>query len=213
MACAPSKARGPAPVSVGKSMLLVPMTNIPPGSKLTGVPEIVTPGPPADIVVPSMENAVGFAVKTCPSTVSISAGVIIAVANDSVLVPITTSLPLPSYDIGVPEAMMTPPGVSVCPSMMKSDDASAVYVEPSNVSTGAAVTMAALPRDCVLLPMTAIAPPDGKEIGVPETVIAAPCANVCPSIMKSDDASAVYDEPSNESTAGAGVIAGALLRD
>ena len=61
--------------------------------------------------------------------------------------------------------------------------------------------------------MTAIAPPVGKEIGVPETVIAAPCANVCPSIMKSDDASAVYDEPSNDSTAGAGVIAEALLRD
>ena len=104
----------------------MPMTNIPPGSKLTGVPEIVTPGPPADIVVPSMENAVGFAVKTCPSTVRMSAGVIIAVANDSVLVPITTLLPLPLYEIGVPETVMTPPGVSVCPSMMKSDDASAV---------------------------------------------------------------------------------------
>ena len=60
--------------------------------------------------------------------------------------------------------------------------------------------------------MTAMAPPDGKEIGVPDTVIAAPCARVCPLIMKCEDASAVYDEPANESTAGAGVIAGALLR-
>ena len=74
-------------------MLLVPITNTPPDSKLTGVPEIVTPGPPADIVVLSIENAVGFAVKTWPSTVRISAGIIIAVAKDSVLVPITTSLP------------------------------------------------------------------------------------------------------------------------
>ena len=81
------------------------------------------------------------------------------------------------------------------------------------MSTGAAVTIAALPRDWVLLPMTAIEPPDGKKIEVPETVIAAPRAKVCPSIMKSDEASAVYDEPSNESTAGAGVIAEALLRD
>ena len=104
----------------------MPMTNIPPGSKLTGVPDIVTPGPPADIVVPSMENALGLAVKTCPSTVSISAGVIIAVANNSVLVPIITSSPLPSYEIGVPETVMTPPGVSVCPSTTKSDDASAI---------------------------------------------------------------------------------------
>ena len=81
------------------------------------------------------------------------------------------------------------------------------------MNTGAAVTIAALPRHWVLLPMTAIALPDGNEMGVPDTVIAAPGAKVCPSIMKSDDASAVYDDPSNESTAGAGVVAEALLRD
>lgn len=108
---------------------------------------------------------------------------------------------------------MTPPGVSVCPAMMKSDDGFAVYVEPSNVSTGAGVKIAALARDWVLLPMTAIAPPDGNEMAVPDTVIAAPGARVCPSIMKSDDASAVYSEPWNDSRAGGGVIPGALLRD
>ena len=61
--------------------------------------------------------------------------------------------------------------------------------------------------------MTAIAPPDGKEMGVPETVTAAPCDRVCPPIMKCEDASAVYDEPPNDSTAGAGAIAGATFRD
>ena len=63
------------------------------------------------------------------------------------------------------------------------------------MSTSAGVTIAALARDWVLLPMIAMAPPDGKEMGVPDTVIAAPGDKVCPLIIKSDDASAVYDEP------------------
>ena len=49
--------------------MLPPTSNTPDASKLIGVPEIVTPGPPAEMVVPSIENAVGFAVKTCPATV------------------------------------------------------------------------------------------------------------------------------------------------
>ena len=65
----------------------------------------------------------------------------------------------------------------------------------------------------MLVPITATAPPDGNEMGVPDTVITAPCARVCPSIMKCEDASAVYDEPSKDSTAGDGVITGELLRD
>ena len=51
-------------------MVLFPMSKIPSASKRTGVPEIVTPGPPAEMVVPSIEKAVGFAVKTCPATVN-----------------------------------------------------------------------------------------------------------------------------------------------
>ena len=57
--------------------------------------------------------------------------------------------------------------------------------------TGAGVTIAALARDWVLLPMIAIAPLDGKEIGVIETVMTPPGVSVCPAMMKSDDASAV----------------------
>lgn len=79
--------------------------------------------------------------------------------------------------------------------------------------TGAGVMIAAVERDWVLLPMRAMVPPDGREMGVPETVMTPPGVSVCPSMMKSDDASAVYDEPWNDSTAGAGVIAGAILRD
>ena len=49
--------------------MLLPTSKTPDASKLIGVPEIVTPGPPAEMVVPSIENALGFAVKTCPATV------------------------------------------------------------------------------------------------------------------------------------------------
>lgn len=44
--------------------MLVPMTSLPEGPKLTNVPEIVTPGPPAERVVPATENADGFGVNT-----------------------------------------------------------------------------------------------------------------------------------------------------
>ena len=36
------------------------MTKLPDDPKLTGFPAIVTPGPPAEIVVPAIGNAVGF---------------------------------------------------------------------------------------------------------------------------------------------------------
>ena len=50
------------------------MSRTPDACKLTGVPEIVTPGPPAEMVVPSIEKATGFAVKTCPATVNTDDG-------------------------------------------------------------------------------------------------------------------------------------------
>ena len=75
----------PSPVNVGSAprpslclaeanvMVLLPTSKRPDACKATGIPEIVTPGPPAEMVVPSMENAVGFAVKTCPATVNTDA--------------------------------------------------------------------------------------------------------------------------------------------
>ncbi|KAK3170359.1 hypothetical protein OEA41_009746 [Lepraria neglecta] len=46
------------------NIVLLPMSKIPDIPKLTTVPSIVTPGPPAEMGVPSIENAVGFGVKT-----------------------------------------------------------------------------------------------------------------------------------------------------
>lgn len=197
----------------------MPISKTPFDSKLTGVPLIVTPGPPAVIVVPSIEKAVGFAVKTCPSTVKISAGVIAAEPIISVLLPTTTkplAAPAGASEMGVPETVMIPPGVRVWPSMIKSEEASAVYVWPSKVITGASVMIAeALPRDWVLLPMTAKAGavPAASEIGVPDTVIEPPGVSVCPPMMNWAAAFAVYVEPSNVRTAGALAILGAEPRD
>ena len=52
---------GRAPAA--KGMVLVPMTKDPDGPSETGVPDIVTPGPPAERVVPATTKAVGLAVK------------------------------------------------------------------------------------------------------------------------------------------------------
>ncbi len=89
---------------------------------------------------------------------------------------------------------MTPPGVSVCPLIMKTDEASAVYGWPSNVITGASVVMAnAEPRDWVLLPMTANAGavPAASEMGVPERVMAPPGVSVWPAMTNWEAAFAV----------------------
>ena len=84
-----------------------------------------------------------------------------------------TSFPLVSYDIGVPDMVMAPPGKIVWPSMMKSEEALAVGVELSNVSTDIAV-MLFCPRSSVLLPITPDKRPDGGKIRVWETVMIAP---------------------------------------
>ena len=62
----PVNATSPGPLVdvVAESVtVLLPTSNTPDASKLIGVPKTVTPGPPAEMVVPSIENAVGFAVK------------------------------------------------------------------------------------------------------------------------------------------------------
>ena len=48
--------------------ILVPIFRIPDVSRRTGVPAIVTPGPPAEIVVPAIGNAIQLGVKTWPPT-------------------------------------------------------------------------------------------------------------------------------------------------
>ena len=73
----PVNATSPGPlvdVAAESVTVLLPTSNTPDASKLIGVPEIVTPGPPSEIVVPSIKNAVGFAVKTCPATINTDSG-------------------------------------------------------------------------------------------------------------------------------------------
>lgn len=53
----------------GREILLLPMSRIPEVSKLTRVPSMLTPEPPAEMMVPSIEKAVGLAVKISPPTV------------------------------------------------------------------------------------------------------------------------------------------------
>ena len=53
----------------GKAIVVFPITNTPSCCKRTGVAEIVTPGPPAVRVVPSMGKAVGLGVNVWPAMV------------------------------------------------------------------------------------------------------------------------------------------------
>ena len=93
------------------------------------------------------------------------------------LVPMTTAVHPDGYERDVPDVMMAPASVNVCPSMIKLDEASAVYVDPSNVKIGAVVTPL-WPSGYVLVPTVATLPPDASEVAVPDTVIAAPGARV-----------------------------------
>ena len=67
----------PATVKIeglGRTMVLVPMIKCPEGPRLTGVPEIVSSGPPAERMVEAMENAEGLAVMVSPAMVKIADG-------------------------------------------------------------------------------------------------------------------------------------------
>ena len=50
--------------------MLPPISKMPEDPKLINVPSTVTPEPPAEMVTPSIEKAVGLGVKTLPPTVS-----------------------------------------------------------------------------------------------------------------------------------------------
>ena len=178
----PSNTAGPVVGAwVGSTTLVLPMTRVPPKFMLTGVPEMMTPFPPGRIEVPSIANPVGLAVMVCPATVTISAGVMTADESVCVLEPTTASAAPGARLIGVPRTVMMPPGVRVWDAMTKSDEASAVYVEPSNVKTGASAVEGlaeAVPRNWVLEPMTAKLVPWGMEMTVEEAVIVPPGVKV-----------------------------------
>ena len=59
----------PAMVYTDRGIVLLPITSSPSGWRRMGIPEMVTPGPPAVMVVPSMEKAVGLGAKVWPAMV------------------------------------------------------------------------------------------------------------------------------------------------
>ena len=81
-----------AEAPLGRIVVLVPMTRLPEGPKLTDVPNVVTPGPPAERVVPAIENAIGCGVKTWSLTVNdgcegSGANVRIPIADPGIFIP------------------------------------------------------------------------------------------------------------------------------
>ena len=78
-------------------------------------------------------------------------------------------------EIGPPDAVITPPGVSVCPSIVNLEAESAVYVCPPTVISGGGGAAAGV----------------GADIGVPDTVIVPPGVRVWPDMTNSDAAFAV----------------------
>ena len=101
-----------------RMMVLLPILKRPEGPKLTIVPSIVAPGPPAEIVVPSIENTVGLGVKTW-------APIVYAVFETSltgrdIVLPPISKMPEDPNLIGVPSTVIPgPPAEMVIPSIEK----------------------------------------------------------------------------------------------
>ena len=74
-----------------------------------------------------------------PPVKDMTLGPTVAVLRTSVLLPMTTSVAPGASEMGVPDTVMIPPGVRVCPSTVNPPDESAVYVCPLNVITAAVV--------------------------------------------------------------------------
>lgn len=111
-------------------------------------------------------------------------------------------------EIVVPLTVMTPPGVSVWPPMVKAVDEPAVKVEPPTVTTGAPVAAGAAGARVWVLPLITTLEADGaSEMVVPLTVITPPGVSVCPPTVYCVAALGVIVEP--PTVIGAGVFAGA----
>ena len=178
--------------------VIPPMTaSVPAVPSDIGVPETLI-SPPFVRVWPSITKfeEVGFAVNVEPAKVSAGAFVAEETSKGCVLDPIMAIEPLGSSATGVPETVMVPPGVSICPSIANREDESAVNVDPANVNTGALVADETT-KDCVLDPTMATDPLGSSAIGVPETVIMPPGESTCPSIANREEESAVNVEPAN----------------
>ena len=137
-------------------MVLPPISKIPEGPNLIGVPSTVIPGPPAEMVVPPIAKAVGLGVKTFPPTVS-------AVGEG----PKAAMAPA-----GAATVIAGAPGTNVWSPSRNCDALFAVITRLPRVISGR--TGPGVLGIATVLPRTIIALPSvGTLIGVPETVMAA----------------------------------------
>lgn len=94
-----------------RGIVLLPMIRAE-GPSETGVPAIVTAGPPLERDVPAIEKPVGFTVNVFPATVKMDWMGVDCSGSGMVLLPMTSAVT--SRDIGVPDTVIgEPPGVSV----------------------------------------------------------------------------------------------------
>ena len=140
----------------GRDIMLPPMFKMPDGPRLIDVPSTVTPGPPAEMVVPSIEKAVGLGVNTSLPTVS-------AVGEGP---NAATAL------AGAATVIAGAPGTNVWSPTRNCDALFAVMTWLPKVITGR-TGLAALGIATVLPPTTTAFPSVGTLIGVPEIVMAA----------------------------------------
>ena len=164
----PSKIRLVADVvkSVGiTAKVLLPTTKVPEACKSTGVPAIVMPGPPAVIVVPSIEIAVGLGVKASLPTVN-AVGKAWSAEKDIVLPPTSKRPEEPKLTCMPAIATPGPPAVIVMPSI---DIAVGLGVKTSLPTVNTVGKGWSAKRDIVLLP-TIKRPEEPKLTCVPSIV-------------------------------------------
>ena len=98
--------------------MLLPILRIPEDPKLTIVPSMVTPGPPAKMVVPSMENAVGLGVKTWfPTVYAVEVGEAASTPREILLLPISKKPEGPKLTTVPSTVAPGPPAEIVVPKM------------------------------------------------------------------------------------------------
>ena len=155
----------------GSTILLLPMSRIPERSKLIRVPSMLTPEPPAEMMVPSIENAVGLGVKILPPTVYAGLGA-------SEIVPLQLLRIPEDPKLTIVPSMVTPgpPAEIVMPSTGKAVGLGLKTWFPTVYAVGVGKA-ASRPREMVLLPI--LKRPEGPKLTiVPSTVAPGPPADI-----------------------------------
>lgn len=89
-------------------------------------------------------------------------------------------------DIGVPDTVITAPGWSVWPPIIRTEPEFLVYVSLVIVRTLGSGTWIAAVKGMVELPPRMLAAEVERDIGVPERFMTPPAVRVCPSIRNAD---------------------------